>query len=246
MNMRKLTALLLIAAGPAGLMASNDTDQKIENAATSSYNYRTVLEGKVDIKSQDGNVTLTGKVSDNDQKALAEDTVANLPGVLSVTNQIEVVPIAPEHSDAWISFEIRSILTVKPHVSATATTVNVSHGEVTLTGTADSQAQKDLTEVYAREVDGVRSVNNNITVTENPPKETVAEDMDDISITGQIKLALLGHKSTSAVATKVSTENGVVTITGEASSETERDLVTALANGVKGVKSIDNRMTVKG
>jgi osmotically-inducible protein OsmY len=70
--------------------------------------------------------------------------------------------------------------------------------------------------------------------------------MDDASITGQIKLALLGHKSTSAVGTKVTTDKGAVTITGEAANDTEKDLVTELAHEVRGVKSVDNQMTVKG
>lgn len=246
MNMYKLTALMLLATSPLGLMASSDTDQKIVDAAKSSYNYRTVLQGKVEIKSDDGNVTLTGKVPDKDQKELAEDTVANLPGVVAVANQIEVVPIGPAHSDAWIAFEIGSLLAMKPHVSATSTAVKVVNGEVTLTGTADSQAQKDLTEVYAKEVDGVKAVDNNITVVENPPKETMGEEMDDASITGQIKFALLGYKSTSAVATKVSTDKGVVTITGEANSDAEKALVSQLAEGVRGVKAVDNQMNVKG
>jgi osmotically-inducible protein OsmY len=246
MNTYKLTALALLAACAPALMASSDTDKKIEEAATSSYNYKTVLQGKVDVSSDNGNVTLTGKVPNKDQKELAEDTVANLPGVLTVTNQIEVVPIAPVHSDAWIAFEINGLLAVKPHVSATSTTVNVANGEVTLTGTADSQAQKDLTEVYVREVEGVKSVDNNITVADNPPKESLGEDMDDASITGQIKLALLDHKSTSAVGTKVTTDKGMVTITGAADSETEKALVTQLAEQVRGVKSVDNQMNVKG
>jgi osmotically-inducible protein OsmY len=244
--MYKLSALVLLATSPLGLMASSDTDQKIVDAATSSYNYKTVLQGKVDIKSDDGNVTLTGKVPDKDQKELAEDTVANLPGVVTVSNKIEVVPVGPDHSDAWIAFKIGSLLALKPHVSAASTKIDVANGEVTLTGTADTQAQKDLTEVYAREVEGVKSVDNKIAVAENPAKETLGEDMDDASITGQIKLALLGHKSTSAVGTKVTTDKGAVTITGEAANDTEKDLVTELAHEVRGVKSVDNQMTVKG
>jgi osmotically-inducible protein OsmY len=245
MNLYKLSALILIAAGPVGLLASTDNDQKIEDAAKSSYNYKTVLEDKVDITSDNGTVTLTGKVPDSGQKALAQDTVENLPGVVGVVNQIQVVPPGPEHSDPWIAFEVRSLLLVKAHVSATSTKVDVANGEVTLSGTADNQAQKDLTEVYAKEVDGVKSVTNNIVVAENPPKETMGENIDDVSITGQIKFALLDHKSTSALETKVVTDNGAVTITGEADSDTERALVTQLAENVRGVKSVDNRMTVK-
>jgi osmotically-inducible protein OsmY len=241
-----LAALLLAAAVPSALSASSDTDRRIENAAKASFNFRTVLEDRVDVRSDDGVVTLTGKVEDKDQKELAEDTVAGLPGVVRVTNMIEVVPPAPEHSDGWIAFQIRSLLLAKPHVSATSTTVRVSGGVVTLSGTADSAAQRELTAVYAGEIDGVKSVRNEITVAASPqPRESVGEDVDDVSITGQLKLALLSHSSTSALKTKVSTENGVVTLSGEADSESEKALVAELARGIKGVKQVDNQMTVR-
>jgi hyperosmotically inducible periplasmic protein len=246
MKTKTWSTLLLAAVIPAGLLASSDLDRKIEQAAKASYNYRTVLEDKVAVASDNGAVTLTGKVQDRDQKDLAEDTVAALPGVVSVTNRIEVVPPAPEHSDAWITFQIRSLLLMKAHVSAASTSVKVADGAVTLSGTADSAAQKELTEVYAKEVDGVKSVRNEITVTENPPRaESVSADIDDLSITGQMKYALLSHNATSALKTKVATENGVVTISGEAASETERALVTELAQSIRGVKSVENKMTVK-
>jgi osmotically-inducible protein OsmY len=246
MKIKTWSALLLAAVSPVGLFASSETDRKIEDAAKASYNYRTVLDDKVDVKADNGAVTLTGKVQDNDQKALAEDTVASLPGVVSVSNQIEVVPAGPEHSDAWMAFQIRGLLLVKAHVSAASTTVKVAGGAVTLVGTADNTAQKELTEVYAREVDGVKSVKNEIVVTENtPPHESIGENVDDVSITGQLKFALLSHRATSALKTKVVTENGVVTITGEAGSETERALVTELARTIRGVKSVENRMSVK-
>ena len=52
-------ALLLLAALPAALFASNAVDQQIVDAAKASYNYHTVLAGHVDVQSNDGVVTLT-------------------------------------------------------------------------------------------------------------------------------------------------------------------------------------------
>jgi osmotically-inducible protein OsmY len=69
--------------------------------------------------------------------------------------------------------------------------------------------------------------------------------MDDASITSQVKYALLSHKSTSALKTKVTTNDGVIVVTGEASSDAEKSLVTKLASDVRGVKSVSNNMTVK-
>ncbi len=228
------------------LFASSETDRKIEDAAKASYNYRTVLEDHVTVKANDGIVTLTGTVQDNDEKSLAADTVENLPGVVSIKNNIVVAATYPEKSDAWMAFKIRSRLLVKANVSATATKVSVQDGVVTLTGTADNVAQKELSEVYAKDIDGVKSVNNNLVVLATPSAPaTVGEKIDDASITTQVKFALLSHKATSALKTKVTTNDGVIVITGEAASEAEKSLVTKLAGDVRGVVSVNNSMSVK-
>ena len=245
MKLKNITALLVLTASPIALFASHETDRKIESAAKASYNYRMVLEDHVKVKAKDGVVTLTGTVEDKDDKALAADTVENLPGVTSVKNEIKIKPNYPEHSDAWIALKIRSRLLVKGNVSAANTTVTVKDGVVTLAGTADNMAQKELTEVYAKEIDWVKSVKNEIVVKANPAgTETLGEKIDDASITTQVKYALLSHKSTSALKTKATTTDGVIVITGVAGSDAEKSLVTKLAQDVRGVKSVSNNMTV--
>jgi osmotically-inducible protein OsmY len=225
--------------------ASANTDRKIEQAAKASYNYRTVLEDCVKVKAQDGVVTLSGTVQDNDAKVLAVDTVENLPGVTSVKNEIKVKGTYPEHSDGWMALKIRSRLLVKGNVSAANTKVDVNHGVVTLTGTADNIAEKELTAAYASDIEGVKSVKNDMVVKASPKSDSVGEKIDDASITTQVKFALLSHKSTSALKTKVTTNDGAVVITGEAATDAEKSLVTKLASDVRGTKSVDNNMTVK-
>ena len=242
MKTKNLSVLLALIASPIVLFASATVDRKIEEAAKASYNYRTVLEDHVTVKVNDGVVTLTGTVQDKDDRNLAADTVENLPGVVSVKNEIKVEPTYPEKSDAWMAVKIRSRLLVKANVSAASTKVEVKDGNVMLSGTADNAAQKELTEVYAKDIDGVKSVKNEIVVTDKP---TIGEKIDDASITSQVKYALLTHKSTSALKTKVVTSDGVVLVTGEAASDAERSLVTKLASDVRGVTSVSNKMTVK-
>jgi hyperosmotically inducible protein len=236
-------ALLLIAASPVAVFASSN-DSKIEDAASGSYNYRSVLNNQVTAKSNDGVVTLTGTVEDQGQKALAEDTVSNLPGVVSVRNEITLKPSYAEHSDGWIALKIRGRLLVMANVSATDTTVVVNDGRVVLSGTAKNTAQKELTAQYAKDVDGVRSITNEIEV-KNSPDSTVAENIDDASITSEVKYELLSHKATSAVKTSVSTSDGIVRVTGEAANDAERSLVTKLAQDVRGAKSVTNDMTIR-
>jgi osmotically-inducible protein OsmY len=249
MKFKNLSILLVLTASPIALIASSATDRKIEDAAKASYNYRTVLEDNVKVKAEDGVVTLTGTVQDKDHKALAADTVENIPGVTGVKNEIAIQTTVPEHSDAWMALKIRSLLLVKGNVSATSTKVAVVNGNATLTGTADNLAQKELTEAYAKDVVGVKSVKNDIVVNEKPAattdRLTVGEKIDDASITSQVKFALLSHKSTSALKTKITTKDGVVRVTGDASSDAEKALVTKLAAAVRGTKSVTNDMTLK-
>lgn len=245
MKMKQLLALCLATLSPAAMFAES-TDRQIENAANSSYNYRAVLNDSVKASSDNGIVTLTGTVQDRDQRALAEDTVRNLPGVLSVIDKIEVQSEPAEHSDAWIALKIRTELLVHANVSATATKVDVNEGVVLLTGTVDNAAQKDLTEAYVKDVAGVKSVTNDLVIKEpSSSGPTIGETMDDASITSQVKYALLTHRSTSALRTKVTTRDGVVIVTGDADSDAERDLVSKLAGGIRGVKSVENEMIVR-
>ena len=107
-------------------------------------------------------------------------------------------------------------------------------------------AQKELTTEYAQDVEGVKEVKNKMTVAKTPaePDETIGEKIDDASITAQVKMSLLSHRSTSALKTKVETTDGVVTLTGIAKNAAEKSLVTKLVTDINGVTSVKNNMTV--
>ncbi len=239
----RIVAILL----PTLAFADSSTDRKIETTLSATYNYRTVLDNQVKVQAHDGAVTLTGTVLDDEQKTLAEDTARDVPGVVSVENQLEVANGPALHSDGWIALKLRTSLLVHANVSAAKTHVDVHDGVVTLTGTADSMAQKELTEAYVSDVDGVKSVKNDLQVASAPEPATrpsLREMIDDTSITAQVKYSLLTHRSTSALKTEVETHDGNVVIKGTATSDAEKDLVTKLARTVRGVASVDNEMKV--
>jgi osmotically-inducible protein OsmY len=104
-----------------------------------------------------------------------------------------------------------------------------------------------LTTEYAKDVEGVKAVKNEMTVSKTS-QMTIARvvgKIDDASITAQVKITLLYHRSTSALNTKVETKDGVVTMYGKASNAAEKALVTKLVNNINGVKSVNNRMTIE-
>jgi len=225
-------------------VSASTMDSRIESSAKQSYVFKTYLQADdIKIQSMDGDVTLTGTVSEESHKSLAQETVAGLPGVKSVDNRLEVKGEPPTaNSDAWLRDKVKHALLFHHSVSADTTEVEVKDGIVTLRGNASSQAQKELTAEYAKDVEGVKDVNNEMTVTKTG---TVGEEIDDASITAQVKMALFYHRSTSALNTNVETHGGVVTLSGKAGNEAEKDLATKLANDVNGVKGVNNRMTIE-
>jgi osmotically-inducible protein OsmY len=230
-------------------MQASDQDSRIEASAKSSYNFKTYLkDDTIKVESSGGVVTLTGTVSGEFHKTLAQETVAGLPGVKGVNNQLVLAGDQPsEHSDAWITMKVKTVLAFHKNVSATGTEVHTQDGVVTLLGKADSEAQKQLTTEYAKDIEGVTEVRNEMAVAklDKPAPQTLGEKVDDASITAQIKTTLLFHKSTHALATKVTTKDGVVTLHGEAQNEAEKELVTKLTEDINGVKHVNNRMNVQ-
>ncbi len=250
--MKAISSIALIVAAVALLMTSvpvqaSKMDDRIESSAKQSYVFKTYLKGDdIKIQSMDGVVTLTGTVSEESHKSLAQETLAGLPGVESVDNRLEVKGERPaESSDAWLRMKVKTILFLHHSLRDSKTEVNVNSGVVTLQGEATSQAQKELTTEYAKDVEGVKDVKNGMTVTKKRKAQTVGQKIDDASITAQVKMTLLYHRSTSALNTKVETKRGVVTLHGKAGNAAELTLATKLANDVNGVKRVENRMTIQ-
>src|SRR3989339_226811 len=237
------TAAVLLTSAYA---LASEMDQTIESSAKNSYVFRTYLKtDAIETKSIDGVVTLTGTVTEESHKSLAQETVANLPGVKSVDNQL-VLKGPAEESDGWISMQVKYSLLYNRHVSGINTQVFVTDGIVTLRGEAGTQAQKDLAGEYAKDIKGVKDVKNEMTIAKVSiePQQTMGEKIDDASITAQVKMALLTHHSTSFFKTGVKTIDGVVTLSGNASSDAAKEMASKVANDVNGVTSVINNMTV--
>lgn len=246
-------ALLVMSA----LAQASQTDDRIESSARKSYVFNTYLkDDAITIASKDGVVTLTGTVNLDYHKELAQHTVESLPNVKSVDNRLELKSATPpENSDAWVNAKVTTSLLFHQNVSGTSTEVYVQEGIVTLRGNATSQAQKDLATEYVKDVVGVKDVKNEMTVPKTlkkADKKTMGEKIDDMgdkiddaSITALVKMTLLYHRSTSALNTRVETNDGVVTLRGKAKNISEKDLAAKFVKDVRGVKSVKSRMTIE-
>ncbi len=252
---RKATCFLALAAAAAVMFAistpvrASEADDGIVSSFKNSYVNKTYLkDDSAKIVAKDGVVTLTGTVAEESHKTLAQETAASLAGVTRVDNQlVTTAEVAAEKSDTWIGRKLKLALLFHRNVSAVKTTVEVKDGDVTLKGEASSMAQKELTTEYARDIEGVKEVKNEMTVAAvpAPAERTAGEKLDDASISAQVRMALLTHRSTSAIQTKVATRNGEVTLTGIAKNAGEKALVSKLATDIQGVTNVKNEMTVE-
>ncbi len=143
--------------------------------------------------------------------------------------------------------KLKTMLMLHSNLDGVNVEVVVNDGRVTLRGEVNSQAEIELTTEYVKDFEGVKDVNNEMTVAKVPHQEhrTVGEYIDDASIKSQIKWALLFHRGTNAFKTEITVEKGVVTVSGKAKNAAEIELVSRRIEDIHGVKKVHNRMIIE-
>lgn len=116
---------------------------------------------KVRLRVCNAHVVLEGAVPRQDLRARAERAVRRVPGVLGIRNSILVQPAIPDGdlADAIEAAIERNALVNSEHIL-----VEVSHSEVTLTGTVNSRAERDEVNQAAWAAPGVTDVIDGLTM----------------------------------------------------------------------------------
>ena len=125
--------------------------------------------------------------------------------------------------------------------------VTTTNGVVTLTGTASGPKAMDFAVDTAKAVEGVKSVDNNLTVANRSKAagkmHEMADDtqhvMSDSWITTKLKSSLLADSVSKGVDVSVETTHGVVVLKGALANQAAIDHVKTMAEQVSGVKSVD-------
>jgi osmotically-inducible protein OsmY len=122
----------------------------------------------IDFSVNGGTVTLTGKVINAINKSDVEGYVKRIPGVTSVVNDIELLPVGSFDNDIrrdlyrsisnWGGLS-RYLWTVNPDVR-----LIVERGHITLEGSVYNEADRNSMEIVAKSVPGAFSVTNNLKV----------------------------------------------------------------------------------
>jgi len=142
--------------------ANKTADDEIAKRALNSLRWTTLVpQDVVQIRVQDGWVTLTGKVDWQYQRTAAENAVSGLAGVKGFRNNIEVRPHA---TTADVKKRIEDALRRNAEVEANAIRVEVRDGKVRLEGKVNTWAQRRAAERAAWSAPGVRSVEDLLTI----------------------------------------------------------------------------------
>ncbi|MGZ6480282.1 MAG: BON domain-containing protein [Bdellovibrionales bacterium] len=139
-------------------------DQDIAKAALHALQWNVwVPDESIKIVVDSGWVTLSGNVKANFEKQTAENVVKYLSGVRGVSNNITVEPSVKAKD---IQYQIKRALHRHAEEDANAIHVDVTDGEVKLTGRVHSWAEKNEAEWAAFGTLGVRKVKNEVSVTQ--------------------------------------------------------------------------------
>ena len=247
--------------------ANNTSDTWNEARLWTTYALNSHLSAfDIDVDVDDGTAVLSGVVRTSVEKDLAAEIAEGVAGVNEVDNRITVDPEAEVRtagksnddrrsfgttvSDASIAAAVKSQLLWNENTSGLRIDVDVVRGEVTLKGTADSEASKELAGRIAETTDDVRAVENRLQV----DSELAAKDGDearkptevasDAWISTKVKSALLWNSNVPGSRIDVDAEAGVVTLSGEVDSDSQKELARRIADDIQGVREVRDQLRV--
>jgi hyperosmotically inducible protein len=153
------------------------------------------------------------------------------------------VSAGTELDDSVITTKVKSALMTDNLGKGGDTSVETRKGEVLLSGFVDNQAQADREVQLAKAVDGVTSVQNKLMVKDG--KTTAGAVLDDSVVTVKVKSALMTDQATRGTEIAVTTNKGVVQLSGFVDSADEQARATSVARSVEGVQSVVNDTSIK-
>ena len=122
----------------------------------------------------------------------------------------------------------------------------MKNGVVILTGKVESGVDKALAEELVASLEGVNSVDNQLTVIDNEPTKDskMLMALTDSKIETVVKTKLLFESEVSGTATEVEVEEGVVTLSGQVDSDAEKQLAVAITENTTDVKSVVDQLEI--
>lgn len=192
----------------------------------------------------------------------AGQTLSQSPQAVTDASQGVVADVKSSLSDAAISMKIKTALAADPALKASSITVETTNGVVRLEGPAPDATAKERATVLASAPQGVRSVDNRLTLPgqagaapsamnatptavpstalATPVPAASAATPEDAALGRRVEAALA--RDTSLAKVSVNAQQGTVRLQGVVPDAAAKERAVALANSQPGVASVDNRL----
>lgn len=220
----------------------------------------------MDIEVENKTIWLKGEVDTEAEKRLAGEIAESMNGINEIKNQLVVNNDGTRGTDDLVAntkkatqetardVSIETRLAFNRHTMGNDVDVTVEGNKATLTGTVETDKAYAVAETIAQDTTGIESVDNQIKVV-----AAKGESMSDMVYNEMIRLSNMAEDGW--VETKVETElmlsdavkmdkidvevvDGLVILTGDVPTDTQRDLAEKMIQDIAGVKDIENRLSV--
>jgi len=152
-----------------------------------------------------------------------------------VLTTLVAAPAFADTNDVWLTSKAKIALLTTDGVSVTGVNVDTADGAVTLHGKVKTDAEKEKAALTVRGVDGVKSVRNLLQVVPDTFKSAVKAS--DEAVKDGVETALKADKRVEGVKV-ASVNNGVVLLSGKASTLVEKLRAIELAWNIDGVSRV--------
>lgn len=155
-------------------------------------------------------------------------------------------------SDAWREGKLDTLYLFNRQLNNFNINPEIRGSKVTLTGKVESEVDSELAEEIARGMDGIDTVDNQLSVVpEDQARDGLderdrefSEQVEDATLTAEVKMKLLANSEVGGLGIDVDTRARHVTLSGEVESSAEKDLAAQIAKNVDGVSEVENNLSV--
>jgi osmotically-inducible protein OsmY len=155
--------------------------------------------------------------------------------------------------DSFITGKLEATYLLNRHLNVFTIHPETTNGVVHLTGTVESNIDRDLAGELAKGIDGVTSVKNDLVVKAGSSQagnkgggtsRTFGQYVDDATTTAMVKTKLLADSNVKGLKIGVETTGDVVTLTGKVGSAEQKQLAEKIARNTGDVKSVKNELVI--
>ena len=256
----------------ASTQTAASTDGELTTQVQARYYADDTVRGRdISVSAENGVVTLRGAVDSEAARDRAVSLARDVQGVSDVRNELRV-PTATDTAAAqtgsgaaaeatgtagrttesiqpgWVTTKIQAQYFVNAEIKPWNIDVTTNNaGVVTLEGEVDSADDRAEAVRIASATEGVSRVENRLRVKTAPASGDAAApamQRPDVWLTAKVQSKYFLDDDVKGRDLDVSTENGVVTLTGTVATEAERRHAIALARNTEGVRDVTDQVKV--